>query len=120
MVLDWIPVGFPYPDTTYGYTRVGTCTTPIDRHCTAWIYMDSVGWNWYTGIGTPSSGQLDLRSAVAHEWGHTTSLGHEPSDSSFVMYANLNLGQVKYVPKCGEANVLRTAYGSDGTPTCRA
>jgi hypothetical protein len=116
--LDWVDITFPYPDNWYGRTVVGTCVTPIDRHCIANIYMD-YGVNWYTGIGTPSATQLDLRSGVAHEWGHTTAMGHESSNSDYVMYANLSLGQVKYVPKCGEANVLRSGYGSDGTATCR-
>jgi hypothetical protein len=120
VVVEWQNITWLYPDDQWGHTRVNACTTPTTRHCAAWITIDSVGWSWYTGIGTPSSNQLDLRSALAHEWGHTVSLGHEPSDSSFVMYANLNYQQVRYIPKCAEAGVLRATYGIEGTATCRS
>jgi hypothetical protein len=118
MVLQWHPVGFPYPDNTFGYFESSLCGTPSGRVCDAWIHMDSTE-NWYTGIGTPTSNQLDLRSAVSHEWGHTTTMKHETSDSSYVLYTTLNFGQVRYVPKCHESTTVRTMYGSDGTPTCR-
>ncbi len=42
------------------------------------IKFDS-GESWYTGSGTPSSTQYDLRSAATHEFGHGLGLSHTQS-----------------------------------------
>lgn len=120
LVVYWHDIQKPFYDNLLGWSIVVSCPTPPDRHCSAEITLDdnAAGNTWYTGIGTPPSGQYDLRSMASHEWGHITSLRHS-TDPSFVMYPNLGPTIVRYIPKCHESDTLRTMYGSDGTPTCR-
>ena len=60
-------------------TRNGTTITKMD------MKFDNAE-SWYTGTGTPSTGQKDLRSIATHEFGHGLGLGHTqvscPNDST--------------------------------------
>lgn len=118
LVIYWRDLTWPYADNTLGVGIVIACVTPPDRHCSATITLDSL-MPWYTGLGTPSSSQYDIRSVASHEWGHVNSIRHETNDNTYVMYPTISTAMVRYVPKCHESDTVRTMYGSDGTPTCR-
>lgn len=48
------------------------------------ISVNSVGFTWYVGTGTPASNQWDLKSVVTHEMGHGTGFaGHFPTTGPF-------------------------------------
>lgn len=73
-------INYPYVDgpggtlavTTIVYTVPGYVLTDMDMSID---YSE----DWYTGSGTPGGSQIDLRSAMAHEFGHAAGLYHADS-----------------------------------------
>lgn len=56
-----------------------------------WIDPDAAGHGWFIGSASPVAGTIDLRTAVAHEFGHV--LGFDHDHGSEVMAATLEAGQ---------------------------
>ncbi len=76
MVL-WVSNACLVPNNGVWFTETSTSNFAVSQRCysgsniiKAAIAFDSTGRTWYTGTGTPPSGQTDLWGVSTHELGH--------------------------------------------------
>jgi hypothetical protein len=119
IIVYWKDITFPFDNYL---ARAGTigCVTPPEKHCTGWVEIDKFT-NWYLGVGGIGLNQYDLRSLASHEMGHLNAFRHEFDDDTYVMWEFFAKGEIRYIPKCHEANSIRSMYGAEpnSTPRCR-
>lgn len=83
------------------------------------IINDEPCVNWYTGVGTIQSNQVDLESVASHEFGHALGLHHNTPgpNAGVVMECVIAPGEKENPPDTGDLDGIRWLYAQNGQST---